>query len=177
VVKRDFICPHSKEILLFPIPNPPGGQSSPDLSAGSSLARQVLGLDSRNNGGWLLGCICQRRKWGVLVVVFQCCSLFSELPPSGFPLDFGAWHAVLCPLADNSLVAPHSTLTLMYRCGYPARFHLGSPWRLFCGVPTASPPHPWLVPYLDGTLSRNRHSWLLYVSCVPLCPLTQVVSI
>jgi len=69
--------------LLFPIPNPPGGQSSPNLSAGSSIARQVLGLDSRNNGGWLLGYIWgQRRKWGVLVVVFQCCSLFCDLSPS-----------------------------------------------------------------------------------------------
>jgi len=54
------------------------------------------------------------------------------------PLDLRAWHAVLCPLADTSLVAPHSTLTLIYWCGFPARFHLGSPWRLFCGVPTAS---------------------------------------
>jgi len=140
--------------LLFPIPTPPGGQSSPNLSAGSSIARQALGLDSRNNGGWLLGYIWgQRRKWGVLVVVFQCCPLFCDLSPSKFPLGFGTWHAVLCPLADysRSSVAPHSTLTLVYRCGYLARFHLGSPWRLFCGVPTASHPHPWLVSYLDGT--------------------------
>jgi len=54
-------------------------------------------------------------------------------------------------LTPPSSVAPHSTLTLVYRCGYLARFHLGSPWRLFCGVPTASHPHPWLVSYLDGT--------------------------
>jgi len=142
--------------LLSPIPTPPGGQSSPNLSAGSSIARQVLGLDSRTNGRWLLGCIWgQRREWGVLVVVLQCCSLICDLPPSGFPLDFGAWYAVLCPLADSSLVAPHSTLHLIYRCGYPARFHLGSPWRLCCGLPTASHPHPWLVPYLDGTDTRD----------------------
>jgi len=79
--------------LLFPLPTPPGGQSSPNRSAGSSIARQVLGLDSRTNGGCLLGCIWgQRRNWGVLVVVFQSCSFFCDLPPSGFPLDFRAWH-------------------------------------------------------------------------------------
>jgi len=33
--------------------------------------------------------------------------------------------------------------------------HLGSPWRLFWGVPTASHPHLWLVPYLDGTDTRD----------------------
>jgi len=92
--------------------------------------------------------------------------------PVGSHLIFGAWHAVLCPLADTSLVTPHSTLTLIYRSGYPARLHLGSPWRLFCGVPTASHPHPWLVPYLDRTETRD-----LCLLVVPQCPLTQVVSI
>jgi len=51
--------------LLFPIPTPPGGQSSPNLSAGSSIVRQALGLDSRNNGGWLLGYIWGQRRNGV----------------------------------------------------------------------------------------------------------------
>jgi len=114
--------------LLFPIPTPPGGQSSPNLSAGSSIARQVVGLDSRTNGA---GC------WGVsgvngrIGVSWWWCS--SVVPysaiflPVGSLLIFGAWHAVLCPLADYSLVAPHSTLALTYRCGYPARFPLGSP--------------------------------------------------
>jgi len=142
--------------LLFPIPNPPGGLSSPNLSAGSSIARQALGLDSRNNGGWLLGYMGSTAKMGcpggvpVLFLILRSSSQW-------FPLDFkfGAWHAVLCPLAEYYLVAPHSTLHLIYWCGYPAGFHLGSPWRLFCGMPTASHPHPWLVPYLDGTDTRD----------------------
>jgi len=106
--------------LLFPIPTPPGGQSSPNLSAGSSIAWQVQHWES-----------------------------------VGSLLILGLGTLFCAPWADYSLVAPHSTLTLIYRCGYPARFHLGSPWRLFCGVPTASHPHPWLVPYLDGTDTRD----------------------
>jgi len=39
--------------------------------------------------------------------------------------------------------------------GCPARLHLGSSWWLICRVPTASHPHPWLVPYYDGTDTRD----------------------
>jgi len=88
--------------ILFPIPTPHGGQSSPNLSAGSSIARQVLGLDSRNNGGWR-----QRRNWGLLVVVFQCYSLFCDLPPSGFPSDF--WGLARCSVRLGGLLFGCST--------------------------------------------------------------------
>jgi len=145
--------------LLFPIPttpNTPGGQSSPKEVPGRPLPGRSSGWIAVTMGAGCWGASGVNDDNGVSwwwcssVVPYSAIFL-----PVGSLLTFGAWHAVLCPLADYSLVAPHSTLTLIYRCGYPARFHLGSPWRLFCGVPTAGHPHPWLVPYMDRTDTRD----------------------
>jgi len=48
----------------------------------------------------------------------------------------------------------HTVLSPSYT-GVVILGHLGSPWQLFCGVPTASHPHPWIVPYLDKTDTRD----------------------
>jgi len=150
------------------------GQSSPNLSVGSSIARQVLELDSRNNRGWLLGCIYdQRQKWGVLMVVFLCCS-FCDHPSSGFPFDL--WGLARCsvPLGGlgYSLIAPHSTLISYTGVAVPLGFTWALPGGNFEECPLLVTLTPGLCPtWTEQTLVTS------ICNCVLLCPLTQVVSI
>jgi len=157
--------------LLFPIPNTPGGPSSPNLSAGSSFAQQVLGLDSRTNGGWLLGCIWgQRRKWGVLVGVFQFCSCFCDLPPCGFPFDFKGLARCSVPLGGllfgsfTQYSHPHLPVWLSRKVLLAL-----APVYCFAECPVAVTLTPGLCPTREISL-------LVVFSCVPchrLCPSNQ----
>ena len=73
--------------------HPPGGQSSPNLSAGSSIARQLLWLDSRNNGDWLLGHLGPTAGLGCLW--WRCLGHFPRHVSLPWVWLFLAWISVL----------------------------------------------------------------------------------